>query len=327
MKKTVAIALSTYNGAQYIREQLESLVHQTILEEQHYQVKLVVRDDGSTDATLSILKEYQRTYPALQWTILEGENIGWKQSFNELLQATVADYIFLCDQDDIWDLDKCRIMLDQMQRQSEIEVLIHRVQYYYTSDVGVKKILNQSYEELGITKNDGSLEQVPPKAHFSYFPFLGCCFLITNPIREEYLSVIHHKENTIAHDTALFLIGATRNSLFYLNRQLIQYRQHSQNATSVSNRQNPFQLARKQKRTTLTFYENLMVILSSIASLSVNRQQAEDAQAMLDRIRKEYLALKHHRMLRFTRLKRGKFGWNKLMLIDMLVALVPPIRG
>lgn len=318
----VTIAMSTYNGQEFLKEQLDSIVQQTILDNPEVSVTFLIRDDGSSDNTLAILNEYASKHSRLSWNIIPGKNIGWKKSFIALMEAVSSDLVFLCDQDDIWDLNKCQVMLDTMKSNPQIEVLMHRIEYYYTSDVGVKKILNDSYEKLGISKNDGKLEKVPQAAHFSHYPFLGCCFLFTDLIRQEFLKVQSHRDNSIAHDTGLFILGTARNSIYYLNRQFIKYRQHSSNATSVQKTPSIIQQAKNQKKTTKIFYENLMTVLTSIQELTSKSSVKEDARQMCLRIEKEYKALIHRRGLQFTKLKRGEFGFNKLMLIDILVALI-----
>ena len=99
----IAIMLSTYNGEKYIRKQLDSLVNQSY----KAYMKVFVRDDGSTDNTLSILEEY---IEKINLTIIKGENVGPGKSFWKLFmnQNINADYYAFCDQDDIWDSDKLK---------------------------------------------------------------------------------------------------------------------------------------------------------------------------------------------------------------------------
>ena len=107
MKLTVL--LSTFNGERYLREQLDSLLSQTVRA-----TEIFVRDDGSTDGTVSILKDYAQR-DALHWC--EGENIGPGRSFWRLLSACgEADYCAFCDQDDVWDEDKLETAVDALKR-------------------------------------------------------------------------------------------------------------------------------------------------------------------------------------------------------------------
>lgn len=99
MLEKVCVVLASYNGQKYIREQLDSIAAQEGVE-----VSLLVRDDGSRDATQEILEQYQAT-GALRW--YTGEHLNVAQGFLELLRnAPKADYYAFCDQDDVWLPDK-----------------------------------------------------------------------------------------------------------------------------------------------------------------------------------------------------------------------------
>ena len=76
--KKVVVLLSSYNGEKYIRRQMDSILNQS-----YESIELIIRDDGSTDDTVSIIKEYQSTYEGIR--LVEGKNIGFLQSFMELL--------------------------------------------------------------------------------------------------------------------------------------------------------------------------------------------------------------------------------------------------
>lgn len=96
--KKIVVLLSTYNGEQYLEEQLESILRQKT----EHQVDLLIRDDGSFDGTIKILKSYEEKY-APRIRILYEENIGYIKSFFELIQkAEGYDYYALSDQDDVW---------------------------------------------------------------------------------------------------------------------------------------------------------------------------------------------------------------------------------
>ena len=98
--KKVAVLMSTYNGSEYIQEQIES-----ILKQEKVDVQLIVRDDGSNDDTLKIISAYKDTGKI---RIIEGSNKGPVLSFMELIgEADLsAEYYAFADQDDIWLPDK-----------------------------------------------------------------------------------------------------------------------------------------------------------------------------------------------------------------------------
>ena len=98
--KKVAILMSTYNGEKYLKEQIESLLAQT-----YGNIEIYIRDDGSKDNTIKIIKNYKEKYNNI--VLKEGKNIGFINSFFELLNlCNDADYYAYCDQDDVWMNDK-----------------------------------------------------------------------------------------------------------------------------------------------------------------------------------------------------------------------------
>ncbi len=100
----ISIVLCTYNGAKFLREQLDSIVMQTI---QPYEV--IAQDDGSTDETMTILLEYASKYPYIQVIKNEGEH-GINGNFFSAIRKAQGDLIAISDQDDIWLHDKLEVM-------------------------------------------------------------------------------------------------------------------------------------------------------------------------------------------------------------------------
>ena len=98
-KVRISVAMVTYNGSRYIREQMDS-----ILKNLKEQDEVVVSDDGSTDGTLDILAEYQEKEPRIR--MIEGPRQGIKKNVEHALRHCKGEYIFLSDQDDIWTDDK-----------------------------------------------------------------------------------------------------------------------------------------------------------------------------------------------------------------------------
>lgn len=102
----VTVLMSTYNGELFLREQLDSIIDQ-----QSVNVKLKVRDDGSTDNTIDILLEY-----ADKMDLTRGKNIGVGNSFMQLVYSAGfdSDYYAFSDQDDIWMSNKLAAAIDKL---------------------------------------------------------------------------------------------------------------------------------------------------------------------------------------------------------------------
>ncbi len=98
MQDSVQILLATYNGEQFLEQQLESLLQQT-----YTAFRVLIRDDGSTDNTIAILQRYITKYPTKFFLLQDDKkNVGATQNFGILLENADADYLFFCDQDDVW---------------------------------------------------------------------------------------------------------------------------------------------------------------------------------------------------------------------------------
>jgi rhamnosyltransferase len=101
--------MSTYNGEKYLDEQIKSLIVQ-----EGVQVQILVRDDGSSDNTISKLKKWEHK-GILSW--YAGENLKPARSFMDLIKKVPkSDYYAFCDQDDVWDKDKLIWAVKKMER-------------------------------------------------------------------------------------------------------------------------------------------------------------------------------------------------------------------
>jgi rhamnosyltransferase len=117
-QRKVLVLMSTYNGQKYIKEQLDSILHQN-----NVSVKILVRDDGSSDKTIEILEDYQTKHDI---EIIKGKNLKPAQSFRQLVQLCEADYDYYgySDQDDIWHIQKLAAAIEKLeQNKTEIPAL------------------------------------------------------------------------------------------------------------------------------------------------------------------------------------------------------------
>jgi glycosyltransferase involved in cell wall biosynthesis len=94
----IDIILATYNGERFVQRQIES-----VLDQMHDGCRLLIRDDGSTDGTLALVRQLVRQCPDRIVLLDNGEEkLGACGSFGRLLESSNADYVALCDQDDVW---------------------------------------------------------------------------------------------------------------------------------------------------------------------------------------------------------------------------------
>lgn len=110
--------MTTYNGAEYLREQLDSF----LIQSQHPD-ELVVCDDGSTDGTIEILEAFRQHAPFDVHIYLNKINLGYIKNFEKAMSLCEGDIIFLCDQDDVWFSNKIAKMVSMMAMQPSIFVV------------------------------------------------------------------------------------------------------------------------------------------------------------------------------------------------------------
>ena len=108
--RPVAILLSTYNGEQYLSEQLDSLFSQSFKN-----FTLYVRDDGSSDRTREIISTYAKKYDNLVFLSSDG-NLGPAGSFGCLMDSVDSEYYMFCDQDDVWRNDKTEVSFETIRQ-------------------------------------------------------------------------------------------------------------------------------------------------------------------------------------------------------------------
>ena len=94
--KTVSVVMATYNGEQYLSEQIDSILAQS------YPVhELIIQDDCSTDGTTDIVRRYMEKYPFVKLFVNEW-NVGYNENFRRAAMHATGDFVALSDQDDIW---------------------------------------------------------------------------------------------------------------------------------------------------------------------------------------------------------------------------------
>ncbi len=111
--RRTAVLLATYNGEEFLHEQLASLAAQTV-----EQLDIWASDDGSTDGTLDILRKWQGKWSKGGFHILSGPSNGFAENFRSLMAnpGIDADYFAFCDQDDLWDCGKVSAAIEVLER-------------------------------------------------------------------------------------------------------------------------------------------------------------------------------------------------------------------
>jgi glycosyltransferase involved in cell wall biosynthesis len=116
----ISIAMATYNGERFLQEQLDSLARQTLLPHE-----LVVCDDGSTDATVSILEAFATKSPFDVRIYQNEKNLGFGDAFLRAATLCEGDWIAFCDQDDVWFDHKLTRYAEVVVAHPEVDLMSH----------------------------------------------------------------------------------------------------------------------------------------------------------------------------------------------------------
>lgn len=209
----VIVLLSSYNGEEYIREQLDSLLKQTMLPD-----KIVIRDDGSKDDTLCILEEYASSYPFI--TYYNGRNKGPARSFFDLIyNCEEADYYALCDQDDVWFEDKIETAVKSLENEDNSIPLLYCSKYTLTD--GNLNPLNSEVSDLY------RFSDYPHSLLYHTAP--GCTFVFNDAARKKIIRYDADNEFCMIHDSIIHKIVAMFGKVILDESSHMYYRQHGNN--------------------------------------------------------------------------------------------------
>ena len=213
---TISIAMATYNGAKYIREQLDSILGQSISD-----FELVICDDCSTDDTYSILKQYAEKDSRI--TIHKNEkNLGYKRNFEKVIQLTKGEYVALCDQDDIW-------------ANNHLEVLLNGIEDKMIA-AGNSDLIDANGNRIGLTLKQMEAFGYFPKDNMSRAlsfilfrnPIQGAAMLIRKDFFEKALPI---PDEVDYHDAWFSIFSCFWGGMNYVDEIVNGYRMHEKNVT------------------------------------------------------------------------------------------------
>jgi hypothetical protein len=222
----VDILLATYNGGKFLTEQLDSLAKQSY---QNWQ--LIVRDDGSSDQTLSLLDEFGKRYAPRVNIIKDGKgSLGASQNFSELLTHSDSDYIMFCDQDDVWLPHKIEVSLQSLLELERAHGKHTPLLVYSDLQVVDEKLnlINASFwQHQHINPTQGQ--------HWNRLLIdnvvTGCASMFNRALLVAASPV---PKEAILHDWWFALVASVLGVMKPINQPAILYRQHSRNVKGAS---------------------------------------------------------------------------------------------
>ncbi len=231
----ISVALCTYQGAEFLNKQLESILQQSTAVDE-----IFIFDDGSTDGTMAILKEF-KSHVKIDVSIhVNDKNIGSSKNFEQCIQACTGDIIFLCDQDDVWKPNKVARLVGYLSENPTKDAVFSNA-----------KMINQAGESTGITSFQ-KIEFTPNVQHFwnkgGAFEILLKGYVVTGAtlaIRKSILSSVFPVPAIIPeliHDGWIALNLAIENKIGFTTETLIEYREHANQQVGLNGKTPPITL-------------------------------------------------------------------------------------
>ena len=212
----IAILMSCYNGEKYLRKQIDSILSQS-----YKDWDLYIRDDGSKDSTLQIIKEYSDNYENIHLYIDKCGNVGPKQSFFLMLESIDANYYAYSDQDDVWLDNKLKIGYDAISKHSLSKPIM------FQSNV---KLVDS---ELNIISDDfWKLAKLNPYFSFSFMnqavnpSIIGMTMMFNKGCKP---FIFPYDKEHFMHDSWTALQVLKNGDVISCKEPLVLYRQHANN--------------------------------------------------------------------------------------------------
>lgn len=289
----VNIVLSTYNGARFLAEQLESIQKQTFTDWQ-----LLIRDDGSTDITPQIIAEFVKADPRIHFiNEHDRQNFGVIKNFFTLVKYEKADYYFFSDQDDVWLPDKMATMLDEVIHHDKSQPLM-----IYMDLSVVDQDLNVTHPSM--IRSQSHHANTTLLAELTENTITGGVAMINHALAEKW----EDTDDVIMHDWYLALLATATGKLVYIDKPGELYRQHDNNVLG----------ARTFRKRLAKWLNPLQALEKYWWLITTSQRQAELllGQPDLSTIQRElieaYVGLINHGMMqRINLLKKYQFKKNK----------------
>lgn len=230
----IELLMATYNGEKFIAEQIESLLNQSFQD-----FKVLIHDDGSTDKTVQIIKEYVEKYPGK--IIFVEDNIktgGAKNNFQHLLEMSTEKYVMLCDQDDYWEkekIEKAIEIIKKSEKESDMPILCHGDLKVADGELNIKSMSMFDMQKLDKRKKE--LRDLLVQNNVT-----GCTVIMNRALVKKCREM---PKEAIMHDWWYGLVAAAFGKVEYIGDAGIKYRQHGNNTEGAKNLKNPIYLLRK----------------------------------------------------------------------------------
>lgn len=215
VSKMISVALCTYNGASFIRDQLESIMNQTLKPDE-----IVICDDCSRDDTVKIIKETFALYDGKWELVCNPENLGYKRNFEKAICLCHGDIIYLSDQDDVWHPKKIELMQNIFLNHPDVQMVFHDAEIV---DEKLNILKSSFWEVLRFRYQDFIEGDYSRLLDSNVVQGAACAF------REEIYQISQPFPKHAIHDQWLALNSICIGKIYPLPKALLKYRQTGKN--------------------------------------------------------------------------------------------------
>lgn len=224
----VSVALCTFNGENFLRQQLDSILVQSLTVNE-----IIICDDLSHDGTISILKEYKNNFPQIIKLYLNDNSLGTIKNFEKAISLTKGDFIFLADQDDVWHKDKVEIMSRFFQENNNCKLLFSDGLLIDDNGVSLNATL---WEKWSFDLEKRLLWKNNSKAFTDLMQGInkitGATVCFSKTLKAKIIPI--NLPMNYWHDGWVGLHAAAIDGLFFIEEPLIQYRVHKNQQIGIS---------------------------------------------------------------------------------------------
>ncbi len=237
----LTVALCTYNGAEFLSKQLESIKQQTMPIHE-----MVVCDDGSSDETLAILERFSKQVSFPVFVHRNPENLGSSKNFEQCLRLCQGDLIFLCDQDDVWMPEKVERIVNYLTEHPEHEAVFSNATMIDQAGFPTGKT---SFEQIEFTadvqdkRNAGGSFRILLKGYI----VTGAALAIKKQALER-ISPVPIITPELIHDGWIALNLSIHNKIGFIKDCLIAYREHSNQQVGLKSKPERVSLVKRFTR-------------------------------------------------------------------------------
>lgn len=319
-KRTISVVMCTYNGEKYIREQLDSILRQSLPADE-----IIIQDDFSTDKTYDILIEYQKKHPFIH-IYRNTQNSGINSNFFSAIKKAKGDFIAISDQDDIWEDYKLELQM---------------------ANIGNSLLCGGRSTPFS---NTGAAIKIDPR--IPNYSLLRQMFVGTMAGH----TLFFHKELTSkipditqfskirCYDSILIITAGAYNSIIFINQSLVRFRRHIDAATytpPMNSTKNLTNIIRSIRRTwnynrqlKTIIKERLLITSDFLQQIDSKEEVLKDSIRMIklytstsfiDFLKLELFCVKHYKQLFFTSKINGLIG--RLRALYFPISLSDYYRG